>query len=107
MFSLFAIFGHVDRDNFKNPTACFSSAGIGFFDSFVMSDSIDTITELEAIENDAQAREAFRRYKRRTDSLEEKQDKRMVAEKRLTSSSERILSACTGAILTSLLGKAI
>lgn len=76
-----------------------------------MSDTIDTITEVEAMERDAQEQEAFRRRMRRPHSQEEEQERRMVAEqdgqlqKRLTSSSERILSACTGAFLTTLLSK--
>jgi hypothetical protein len=76
-----------------------------------MSDTIDTITEVEAMERDAQEQEVFRRRMRRPHSQEEEQERRMVAEqdgqlqKRLTSSSERILSACTGAFLTTLLGK--
>jgi hypothetical protein len=76
-----------------------------------MSDTIDTITEVEAIERDAEEQEAIWRRMRRPHSQKEEQERRMVAEqdgqlqKRLTSSSERILSACTGAFLTTLLGK--
>ncbi|KAH8556985.1 mitochondrial carrier domain-containing protein [Umbelopsis sp. PMI_123] len=74
-----------------------------------MADTIDTITEVESIEQDSEGREPFRRFIGRTDSQDEKQDRRIINErdaqlqKRLTSSSERILSACAGAFVTSLL----
>jgi hypothetical protein len=78
---------------------------------FTMSDSIDTITEVESIEQDSQIKEPFRRFIRHAEVQHDNGDRRIMSEqdaqvqKRLTSSSERMLSACAGALLTSFLGK--
>lgn len=77
---------------------------------FTMSDSIDTITEVESIERRSQGTEPFRRFRRQSEPQHNNEQRRIMSEqdaqvqKRLTSSSERILSACAGALLTSLLG---
>lgn len=77
---------------------------------FTMSDSIDTITEVESIERRSQGTEPFRRFIRKSELQHDVERRRIMSEqdaqvqKRLTSSSERILSACAGALLTSLLG---
>ncbi|KAG2179560.1 hypothetical protein INT44_006407 [Umbelopsis vinacea] len=74
-----------------------------------MSDSIDTITEVESIEHDSHGKEPFRKFRRHAEVQQNNEDRRIMSEedaqvqKRLTSSSERILSACAGALMTSLL----
>jgi hypothetical protein len=97
--------------NFKMPM---ESLLVRFRDTglvdFTMSDSIDTITEVESIERRSQGTEPFRRFIRQPEPQHNNEHRRIMSEqdaqvqKRLTSSSERILSACAGALLTSLLG---
>ncbi|KAG2185820.1 hypothetical protein INT43_002257 [Umbelopsis isabellina] len=74
-----------------------------------MSDTIETITELEELEENVGDRIAFGEYNASQIVAQREHNRRLAVQrhgelqKRTTSSSERMLSACTGALLTSLL----
>lgn len=76
-----------------------------------MSDTIETITELEELEENVGKRNSFGAYNTSQETAQIEHERRMAVQrhgelqKRATSSSERMLSACSGALLTSLLGK--
>ncbi|KAJ2957279.1 hypothetical protein NQZ79_g6996 [Umbelopsis isabellina] len=74
-----------------------------------MSDTIETITELEELEENVGKRNSFGAYNTSQETAQIEHERRMAVQrhgelqKRATSSSERMLSACSGALLTSLL----
>lgn len=76
-----------------------------------MSDTIEAITELEELEETIGDRFSFGEYNTSQEAAQREHERRVAVQrhgelqKRTTSSSERMLSACTGALLTSLLGK--